>query len=142
MKNPKPKRLTASQVRKIIPNMPFNELLGMRLVAAHKDGVTIEVKVRPDMMNGAGVLHGGVTATMADAAAGIATNREMGGTRAITTVELKINYFRPVQTGAVRARSYLVRVGSTLVISRVDLFDDKKKLIGTALVTYILLGQR
>ncbi len=114
----------------------------MRLVAAHKDGVTIEIKVRPDMMNGSGVLHGGVTATMADAAAGIATNRELGGTRAITTVEMKINYFRPVVKGVVRARSYLVRVGSTLVISRVDLTDSEKKLIGTALVTYIILGAR
>ncbi len=122
--------------------MPFNKSLGMRLVAAHKDGVTIEIKVRPDMMNGAGVLHGGVTATMADAAAGIAANRELGGTRAITTVEMKINYFRPVKTGVVRARSYLIRVGSTLVISRVDLTDSEKKLIGTALVTYIILGPR
>src|SRR5262249_20315810 len=114
----------------------------MRLISTHKDGVTIEVKVRPDMMNGAGVLHGGVTATMVDAAAGIATNRELGGTRGITTVELKINYFRPVQTGSVRARSYLMRVGSTLVISRVDLWDSEKKLIGTALVTYMILGAR
>lgn len=122
--------------------MAFNDLLGMRLVSTHKDGVTIEIQVRPDMMNGAGVLHGGVTATMADAAAGIATNREMGGTRAITTVEMKINYFRPVVKGRVRARSYLIRVGSTLVISRVDLTDSDRKLIGTALVTYILLGAR
>jgi len=122
--------------------MAFNDLLGMRLVATHKDGVTIEINVRPDMMNGAGVLHGGVTATMADAAAGIATNREMGGARNITTVEMKINYFRPVVKGRVRARSYLIRIGSTLVISRVDLTDSDKKLIGTELVTYILLGAR
>jgi len=121
--------------------MAFNKLLGMRLVAVHKDGVTIEVEVRPEMMNGAGVLHGGVTATMADAAAGIATNRQVGG-RPITTVELKINYFRPVTKGHVRARAHLIRVGSTLVISRVDLTDSDKKLIGTALVTYMILGAR
>jgi acyl-CoA thioesterase len=136
------KKLTAKQVREILPKMAFNKLLGMRLVSTHKDGVTIEVAVTPQMMNGAGVLHGGVTATMADAAAGIATNRQLGGERSITTVELKINYFRPVTKGRVRARSYLIRVGSTLVISRVDLTDSEKKLIGTALVTYMVLGTR
>ena len=123
--------------------MAFNKLLGLRLVSVHKDGVTIECDARPEFMNGAGVLHGGVTATMADAAAGIATNRETGGKRLITTVEMKINYFRPiVEGGKVRARSYLLRVGNTLVISRVDIFDSEKKLAGTALVTYILLGER
>lgn len=121
--------------------MPFNRLLGMRLVAVHKDGITIECPVRPDMMNGAGVLHGGVTATMADAAAGIATNRHLGG-RAITTVEMKINYFRPVSEGFVRARAHIIRVGSTLVVSRVDLSDSRKNPIGAALVTYIILGAR
>jgi uncharacterized protein (TIGR00369 family) len=136
------KKLSAKQVREFLPKMAFNKLLGMRLVAVHKDGVTIEVAVRPEMMNGAGVLHGGVTATMADAAAGIATNRQLGGGRAITTVELKINYFRAVTKGFVRARAHLMRVGSTLVISRVDLTDSDKKLIGTALVTYIILGAR
>ena len=121
--------------------MSFNKLLGFRVAAVHKDGVTIECTVRPDMMNGAGVLHGGVTATMVDAAAGFATNRQLGG-RPITTVELKINYFRPVTQGRIRARAHLMRVGSTLVVSRVDLTDSQKKLIGTALVTYMILGAR
>jgi len=122
--------------------MAFNQLIGMRLVALHKDGVTVEIVVRPDMMNGAGVLHGGVTATMVDAAAGIATNRRLGGARNITTVELKINYFRPITKGRVRARAHLMRVGSTLSVSRVDLFDGEKNLAGTALVTYMILGER
>lgn len=121
--------------------MAFNQLIGMRLAAVHKDGVTVEITVRPDMMNGAGVLHGGVTATMADAAAGIATNRHLGGGRSITTVEMKINYFRPVTKGRVRARAHLMRVGSTLTISRVDLFDEDTKLIGAALVTYMILKE-
>src|SRR5260370_38544007 len=99
--------------------MAFNKLLGLRLVAVHKDGVTVELTVRPDMMNGAGVLHGGVTATMVDAAAGIATNREWGGGGMITTVELKINYFLPVTSGRVRARAHLMRGGQTVNAPRV-----------------------
>lgn len=120
--------------------MPFNTLLGIRLKAVHADGVTIECPVRTELLNAAGVVHGGVTATMVDAAVGIALNRHFGGSRPLTTVELKINYFRPVSEGRVYARSRLVRIGSTLCVGRADLSDSSGNLIGTALVTYMLLG--
>jgi acyl-CoA thioesterase len=138
----KPAKLSAKALRDYLPKMPFNALLGVRLVKVHRDGVTIECSARPDLMNGAGVLHGGVTATLADAAAGIATNRALGGGRHITTVELKINYFRPVVAGRVRARCYLLRVGKTLSIGRVDMFDQQKNMVAAALVTYMILGER
>lgn len=134
--------MTADEVRAMMPRMPFNNLLGLKLTRLHKDGLTVECAVRPDLLNGAGVVHGGVTATMADAAVGIALNRHFGGKRPITTVELKINYFRPVAEGKVFARAYLVRVGSSICVGRADLSDARKNLIATALVTYMLLDAR
>ena len=135
--------MTAEEVRAMMPRMPFNSLLGLKLTRLHNDGLTVECAVRPDLLNGAGVVHGGVTATMADAAVGIALNRHFGGKRPITTVELKINYFRPVAEGRIFARAYLVRVGSSICVGRADLRDRAKNLIATALVTYMLLdGKR
>ena len=75
-------------INAIIHKMPFNKLLGMRAVSTHKDGITIECKLRPELLNFAGVLHGGVTATMADAAVGIALWKHFKGTRKHTTVEM------------------------------------------------------
>ena len=49
------------------------------------------------------------------------------------------NYMRPVAGGKITARSYLLRMGSTLCIGRVDLFDDAKELVAVALVTYMLI---
>ena len=118
--------------------MPFNSLLGIEAHRVHKDGVTIRCEVRPELLNMAGVLHGGVTATLADAAVGIATTRHYGG-RPITTVELKINYFRPLASGRVYARCKLLRTGATLSVGQVEIRDSKKNLAGVALVTYILL---
>ena len=80
-----------------------------------------------------------VAAAMADAAVGIAIQRHFGGKRRITTVELKINYFRPVSEGVIRARSRLLRIGSTLCVGSVDLTDDHGRAIGTAIVTYIFV---
>lgn len=122
--------------------MAFNSLLGIRVSKVHPDGVTIQCSVRPELLNAAGVLHGGVAASMADTAVGIALHRHFSGLRPITTVELKINYFRPITTGELRARAHLLRIGSTLCVGRVDMHDDSKNLAATALVTYMLLDAR
>ena len=118
---------------------PFNQLVGIRLVRVHRDGVTIDCKLRPALLNASGVLHGGVTATLADAAVGIAITQRIGRAGAATTVEMKLNYLRPVSSRKITARARLLHMGSTLCIGRVDMFDDAKKLVSTALVTYMLL---
>jgi uncharacterized protein (TIGR00369 family) len=125
-------------LRKLMQDMPFNKLVGIRLVRVHKDGVTIACKMRPELLNAAGVLHGGVTATLADSALGIAITMRLGRLAA-TTVEMKLNYLRPVASGTVTARARILRMGSTLCIGRVDLFNDSKEQVGAALVTYMLL---
>jgi uncharacterized protein (TIGR00369 family) len=139
MKHPK---LTARQIRNFLPKIPFNTLLGVKLTRVHRDGVTIECALRPELKNSAGVAHGGVAAAMADVAVGMAINRHFGGKRRITTVEMKINYFRPASDGTIFARSRLLRIGSTLSVGSVDLTDAKGNLMGTALVTYMFLDAR
>jgi uncharacterized protein (TIGR00369 family) len=135
------RKLSVPETNRILREIPFNQLLGMRVWSMHGDGVTIECKIAKRLMNSAGVLHGGVCASLADAAVGIAIHRHLGNHHHITTVEMKINYFRPVKEGRVFARSHLLRVGSTLCIGRVDLADAQRRAIGTALVTYMILGR-
>ena len=131
--------LTLQEMRTVLERMPFNQLLGIRVVRLHRDGVTIECPVREDLRNVAGVLHGGVAATLADAAVGIALTNHFGAKRAATTTELKINYLRPISEGKMVARAHLLRVGSKLVVGRVDMFDGHRKLAAAAIVTYMLL---
>jgi uncharacterized protein (TIGR00369 family) len=114
----------------------FNQYVGIRLLRKHPNGVTIECRVRKELMNFAGVLHGGVTATLADVAVGQALMQRGHKT---TTVELKINYLRPITGSKVTARSHLLRIGKTLSTARVDVFDESRNLAAVALVTYMLL---
>ncbi|MEP6539192.1 MAG: PaaI family thioesterase [Bryobacteraceae bacterium] len=132
-------KLPVKRLRQIVSKMPFNSLIGIRLAGVHADGVTIECKLKPEIMNGSGMLHGGVTATLADSAVGIAIMRHFNGERKITTVELKVNYFRPVISDSVSARASLRRIGNHLCIGQVDIFDSEKNLAGIAIVTYMLL---
>jgi uncharacterized protein (TIGR00369 family) len=134
------RKLTVSETRRVLDDIPFNKLLGMQVSRTHRDGVTIECRIVRRLLNSARVLHGGVSAALADAAVGIGLHRHLGDHRPITTVEMKISYFRPVKEGRIFARSRLLRVGSTLCIGRVDIADGQSRAIGTALVTYMILG--
>lgn len=119
-------------------DMPFNRLLGLHVARQHRDGVTLECRLTDELRNSAGVMHGGVLATLADVAVGVAIMNHSGGTRPCTTVELNINYMRPV-TGKVQARSRILRFGAHLVVGSVEMRDEEGKLAGSALVTYMLL---
>jgi acyl-CoA thioesterase len=126
-------------VQDLLTRHAFNHLLGFELVRMHRDGLTLQCRVRPELLNSAGALHGGVTASIADAAVGTALYHRFEGTRRFTTIELKVNYFRPVTEGRLLARSRLVRVGSTICVGQVDLADDQRRSVGLAIVTYMLL---
>ena len=131
--------MSLRQTRDWLARVPFNNLLGMRLHRVHRDGITIDCALRNELQNSAGAAHGGVAAAMADAAVGIAIQRHFGGKRRITTVELKINYFRPVTDGRMFVRSHLLRIGSTLCVGNVELRDEHGRAIGTAIVTYMVI---
>ncbi len=106
MKHPK---LTARKIRDFMASVPFAVLLGIKLTRVHRDGVTIECALRPELTNSFAVAHGGVAATLADAAVGVALNRHFGGKRPITTVEMKINYFLAgTEAGCLPAPAFFV----------------------------------
>ena len=131
--------MTFERLKQFLDEIPFNAHVGLRLKRLHKDGVSIECVMRPELLNGSGVLHGGVTATLADVAVGMALARHLGRVRAATTVEMKINYLRPVSHGRVTARSHLVKVGARLCCGRVEIFDGEKRSVAAALVTYMIV---
>jgi uncharacterized protein (TIGR00369 family) len=119
--------------------MPFNKLVGVRVVSRHSDGVTLACSLRDQLRNSAGVMHGGVFTTVADIAMGVGLANHFDGRRPVTTTELKINFLRPIVEGKLVARSHLLRIGRRLCVGRVDMFDAKRQLAAVALVTYMLL---
>src|SRR5580692_2986270 len=131
-----------ARARAFIAKIPFNAFLGLEVVRAHPDGLTLRCKVRPELLNSHGALHGGVTASLVDVAVGVAIQHRFRGARPISTVELKVSYFLPVTSGTLLARARLLRVGSTLCVGRVDVTDSKRNLVATAIVTYIFLDAR
>jgi uncharacterized protein (TIGR00369 family) len=120
--------------------MAFENDLGLVVSRKHRDGVSVTLKVRPELLNGNGVMHGGVIASLADEAAWHAIRHHFEQDRRCTTTELKVNYLRPIGGKKAIGRAFLLRAGKTLCVVRVDIFDDQRRLSATSIVTYILLS--
>jgi uncharacterized protein (TIGR00369 family) len=134
----KPQMMTVKELNALLRKMPFNYLMGFRVTRRHKDGLSMECAVRPELMNGRGSVHGGVTASIVDTVFGFSIFGCLGH-RDITTVEMKINYLSPATHGKLRARARFIRTGRRLVVGSVDVTDTHSHPIATALVTYMLL---
>lgn len=98
--------------------------------------------MRPELKQNMGFAHGGVTATLLDAAAAYAVGSLAPRNHALLTVELKINLIAPGAGGTLVAHGRVIKPGRTLtiaesrVMSRND--DGTEKLAASAVGTFIL----
>jgi uncharacterized protein (TIGR00369 family) len=78
--------------------VPVADLIGFRVTEA-KDGRAVATfDATEKHANPMGTLHGGILCDVADAAIGMAFASTLGEDQSFTTVELKINFFRPYGT--------------------------------------------
>ena len=75
---------------------------------------TVVLAAGPQHANPMGTLQGGILCDIADAAMGMAFASTLAPEESFTTVELKINFFRPVWTAQLRAEGTVVQRGRTI----------------------------
>jgi uncharacterized protein (TIGR00369 family) len=91
--------------------------------------------------NPMGTLHGGIYCDLADAAMGYAYAATLAEGETFTTVELKINFFRPVRQGKLTAEARVVKAGSTLGYVECDVTDQTGRLVARAASTCMKLRE-
>ncbi len=116
---------------------PLGEFLGFEYRFT-EDSCEIEFQPRPEHQNPVGTVHGGIFCDLADAAMGLAWAQRSAG-RTFTTVELKINYLKPVWDSRLRAVARVVKAGRTLALLACDIFDQKGSLVAFSTSTVMML---
>jgi len=112
--------------------------LGFRLMAAEPGRVVLSFRARPHHMQVHRVVHGGVMATLADTAGGLATYMSVvPGTR-VATVEMKINFLEAVEKGTVTAEARVIRRGRNFCVVDCDVRDETERLVAKALMTFAI----
>lgn len=117
------------------------ETLGARITESEPGRVVLELEAGPQHRHGGGVVQGGVITQIADAAMGmsLATRQEDGLWN--TTIELKINFLRPVVSGRIRAVGRVVAMKQTLLFSEADVLDEQGRLVARASSTCLAVPE-
>jgi uncharacterized protein (TIGR00369 family) len=100
---------------------------------------TVVLTAGPQHANPMGTLHGGVLCDIADAAMGIAFASTLAPDESFTTVDLKINFFRPVWQTQLKAEGTVVRRGDTIGYVECTITDEENRLVAKAASTCMVL---
>ncbi len=118
-------------------------LLGAQIISATPVAVEIGLELRPDLEQQHGFIHAGVAWTIADNAAGFATQSLLAVEDGVLTVELKINLLAPAKGQRLIARAQLLRAGRRLTVARSDVYaatGSTETHVATALGTFMTMN--
>ena len=137
-----PEELSGEHLEKLhtaLKNVPFAKLLGIELMAAEPGAVTLGLRIRDDLRQIHGVLHGGAIASLIDTATAFAIVTQLTRAEKFTTVDLTVNYLKPLKDGTATAQARVVRAGRRLFTVTAEVRDDDGSLAAMAVSTYIKL---
>jgi uncharacterized protein (TIGR00369 family) len=129
-------------VRGDAPPPPIGRLLGFVPTTIEAGRAVFEMQADERHHNPMGTVHGGILCDLADAAMGFAYASTLGEGESFTTVELKINFFRPVRNAKLIAEANVLRAGTTLGYVECDVKDTDGKLVARVASTCMKLRAR
>ena len=118
---------------------PIGKLLGLTITNSATGRATVEFEASERYANPMGTLHGGVLCDLADAAMGVAYLSTLAEGETFTTIELKINFLRPVWKAKLRAEARVIRGGKIVGLIECDILDERQRLVARASSTCMRL---
>jgi uncharacterized protein (TIGR00369 family) len=121
------------------PPPPVATLVGFRVLSAEPGHAVVELQGGPQHANPMGSMHGGVLCDIADAAMGIAFCGTLDEGESFTTLELKINFLKPVWNAKLQATGKIVKRGRTIALVGCEVKDESGSLVAYATSTCMVL---
>ena len=102
----------------------------------------LSIKIEKKHIQFLKTVHGGVITSLADSAAAWAVYGSSNLKGIPVTVEMKINFLKPVKSGKLVAEARNIHGGSRIFVSDVEVKNGKGNLVAKSLVTYYLLKHK
>ncbi|MHB8605000.1 MAG: PaaI family thioesterase [Thermoplasmatota archaeon] len=118
---------------------PVAGLLGMTLASAGPGIANFTMDVGERHHNPMGSVHGGILTDLADAAMGYAVISTLGKDETFTTLELKMNFLRPVFEGRLRCTARVDQRGKTIAYAVADVWNAEGKVVAKAVSTSLIV---
>jgi uncharacterized protein (TIGR00369 family) len=138
MKKPNPEYI--KRINAIVNFCPYFELLSMKLQDVGIGYSVLEIQLAQKHLQPFGMVHGGVFASIIDAAAFWSLYFSMEDQNAgMTTVDLKLNFLAPANSGRLIARGRQIKMGNTLGYAEAEVTDEKGNILSHGTSTVIIL---
>ena len=125
----------------VLPPPPISGLVDMALVAAEPGRVEFTCEPDESAYNPIGSVHGGLVCTLLDSVAGCALHSTLPQGRGYTSVEIKVNYLKPVrvdQRDDSPRSGPLVKAGSRVAFTEGVVTDASGAVVATATSTLLV----
>lgn len=118
---------------------PSSELLGLEFAGVGDEFAAVEMEALPEHGNPMGTVQGGILTALADLAMGGAFAHGLADGESFTTLEIKINFLKPVWTGRLRAEARVIKRGRTVGLVECDVKNGDGQLVARASSTCLVL---
>jgi acyl-CoA thioesterase len=120
-----------SNYKKVVDHMmqhdAFSQWLGITVLQVEEGYSKIQMTIRPEMVNGFGIIHGGVTFSLADSAFAFACNNRNNLSVALDT---SINFLKPVMVHDVLvAEATELHNGRSTGLYHITIHNQKNELV-------------
>lgn len=140
--------------KRFFENIPFNKVLGLEVVHLGSDHCEFTMSMKKDLVGNwvKGILHGGAISTALDVAGGamaFIANWDYLESKNITdselsrrlgrmgTIDMRVDFLRPGVGQQFKITANLLRVGSTVAVTRMDFYNEEDVLIAAATASYV-----
>jgi len=135
--------------------IPFNKVLGIDIddLDYETSQAVTSFNMTKDLIGNsiAGILHGGVTASVIDLTGGLSAlisciklNEDKPidvikkKVTSSATIDMRVDYLRPGKGRSFKCKSRIIRAGSRIVVAKIDLYNEIKTRIATGTATYLI----
>lgn len=111
------------------PSWPLGSLLGLELRSMGDGESRWVLEVGSEHHNPMGTIHGGVLCDLGDAALSTAYMSTLASDELFTTVDLTVNFLRPVRSDRLEAVGRVLHQGATIGLAEADITTEAGKLV-------------
>ena len=130
--------LNKGQVQTLLDDSPYIGFMNLEVVSIDldKDEIVIKMPMRPEFERraGTGQYHGGAIAALIDIAGDYALVMKVGG--GVPTINFRVDFLRPGTNTSLTAKATTRRLGRSVAVVDIDVFDDQGKLCAVGRGTY------
>jgi len=120
------------EVRERVERSAFHRSFGMTLERVAEGEVDVALEAGHDHLNLMGRVHGGVLATLADTATGLAYRTVLEPGTTFTTIQLSVTYLSAGRAGRIEARGRVVKRSRRTGYAEADVVDLEGRLLARA----------